>query len=198
MDIVKRIKLDFVIEAVVMIVVGIVLAVWTEVSLDIMARVLAILLILVGGIFIISYFIHKERNLASSGGLGVGIVIAAIGCWIFINPGTFTDFIPKLFGLFIIVSGINNLVQTISLIRYKSKTWIASLIITIITFALGAFLLFNPTDAKEIAVTLIGAFLIIDGVTNLITSILVGVATKRVEQEKNAIDAEAVVIEEDK
>ncbi len=193
----KNIRPDYLVRAIVLIVVGVILAVWTAASLDVMARMLAILLFIIGAVLIITYLVRKEKSFTISGGFVAGIIIAAIGAWIFANPGKFTDFIPKLFGIFILVSGLSNLGQTVSLIRYKSRTWWVSLIIALVTACLGAFLFFNPTNAKEIAVTLIGAFLIIDGVTNLITAVLVGSAARRVQQEKEAIDVEAVVVEED-
>ena len=118
MGAIKRMKPDYVIKAVVMIVIGIVLAVWTRASLDIMARALAALLFLIGAVFVITYLVKKERTFVISGGLVAGILIAAVGGWIFANPGKFTDFIPKLFGIFIMVSGLGNLWQAISLVKY--------------------------------------------------------------------------------
>ncbi|MBQ6587569.1 MAG: DUF308 domain-containing protein [Butyrivibrio sp.] len=193
----KNIRPDYLVRALTLIVVGIVLTIWTKASLDVMARALAVLLFVIGSILIIAYLARKEKNFTISGGFVAGIIIAAIGAWIFVNPGSFTDFIPKLFGIFIMVSGLSNLGQTISLIKYKSSKWWVSLIIAIVTCGLGAFLFFNPTDAKEIAVTIIGVFLIVDGITNLITAFLVGNAAKRMQQEKEAIDVEAMVVEED-
>ncbi len=191
MGAIKKMKPDYVIKAVVMIVIGIVLAVWTKASLDIMARALAALLFLIGAVFVITYLVKKERTFVISGGLVAGIIIAAVGGWIFANPGKFTDFIPKLFGIFIIVSGLGNLWQAFSLVKYKSRTWWVSLLIAVVTALLGAFLFFNPTGAKEIAVTVIGAFLIVDGATNLISALLVGIASNRVEQEKAFVDSKA-------
>ncbi|MBR4667429.1 MAG: DUF308 domain-containing protein [Butyrivibrio sp.] len=194
----KKIKPDYATKAIVMVAIGVLLAFWTEASLDFMARALAVLLVIIGVVFIVTYFVKKERTFIISGGLAAGIIVAAIGGWIFVNPGTFTDFIPKLFGIFILVSGLGNLWQAISLIKYKSKAWWVSLLIALVTVGLGGYLLFNPTDAKEIAVTLIGIFLIVDGVTNLISALIVGAAYNRYEQEKNAIDVEAQIVESDK
>lgn len=191
MGAIKRMKPDYVIKAVVMIVIGIVLAVWTRASLDIMARALAALLFLIGAVFVITYLVKKERTFVISGGLVAGILIAAVGGWIFANPGKFTDFIPKLFGIFIMVSGLGNLWQAISLVKYKSRTWWVSLAIAVVTALLGAFLFFNPTGAKEIAVTVIGAFLIVDGATNLISALLVGIASNKAEQAKAFSESKA-------
>lgn len=191
MGAIRKMKPDYVIKAVVMIVIGIVLAVWTKASLDIMARTLASLLFLIGAVFVITYLVKKERTFMISGGLVAGILIAAVGGWIFANPGKFTDFIPKLFGIFIMVSGLGNLWQAFSLVKYKSRTWWVSLLIAIVTALLGAFLFFNPTGAKEIAVTVIGAFLIVDGATNLISALLVGIASNKAEQERAFVESRA-------
>ncbi|SFP78810.1 Uncharacterized membrane protein HdeD, DUF308 family [Butyrivibrio proteoclasticus] len=198
METLKKMKLNYVIEAIVMIVIGVVLIFWTEASLLIMARALAILLVIAGVIFVFSYFLHKERSIVMSGGFAMGVIIAAIGVWIFLKPDTFTDFIPKLFGVFILLSGLMNLGQTISLVSYRYSLWWISLILAVGTIGMGAFLLFNPKDAKEIAVTIIGIFLVYDGITNLWTISRVSKYAKRVNQEMNAVDVEAVVEDVDK
>lgn len=198
METLKKMKLNYVIEAIVMIAIGAVLIFWTEASLLIMARALAILLIIAGVIFVFSYFLHKERSIVMSGGFAMGVIIAAIGVWIFLKPDTFTDFIPKLFGVFILLSGLMNLGQTISLVSYRYSLWWISLILAVGTIGMGAFLLFNPKDAKEIAVTIIGIFLVYDGITNLWTISRVSKYAKRVNQEMNAVDVEAVVEDVDK
>ena len=43
MGVLKKLRLDYVVKAVVMVVIGIILAVWTKASLDFMARALAVL-----------------------------------------------------------------------------------------------------------------------------------------------------------
>ncbi|MBR1670620.1 MAG: DUF308 domain-containing protein [Butyrivibrio sp.] len=196
----KKMRLDYIIQAAIVIVIGLVLIIWTRASLVFMARALAVLLILVGAIFVVAYFMKTDRELADSFYLVVGILIAAIGAWIFVNPGTFTDFIPKLFGVFILASGIRNVVQTISLFRHGYSFWWVALVLSFITLALGAVLLFNPTGVKEFAVTLIGIFLVYDGVSNLWTLSRVTKYVHKVEQairDSQAVDVEATVIESD-
>jgi uncharacterized membrane protein HdeD (DUF308 family) len=196
METVKKFKLHVLVQSIVMIAIGIVLVVWTKASLDIMAKALAVLLLLIGLVFIVNFVFRKEKTFVPSAEFVVGILVAAVGGWIFLNPGPFTDFIPKLFGIFIIVSGLGNLGQTISLIKYKAKTWWISLLIALVTVGLGAFLVFNPTEAKEIAVSLIGVFLIIDGVTNLINIIMVIIAASQAEKDEEALVSTAEVVSE--
>ncbi len=183
-------------QALIMIGIGLLLVLWPGASLDIMAKALAALLILVGAIFIIAYFFRKDKGFVVYGEFGLGIVLAAVGVWIFFNSRGFTNFIPKLFGVFIVVSGLGNLGQTFTLIKKKAKTWWLSFIIAIVTVFLGGFLLYKPADASVITVTLIGAFLIVDGVTNLLTWIMVIIATLQKQKDEEALVSEAVVVED--
>ena len=201
MEKLKQLKWNYIIEALIMVAVGIVLIVWPQGSLEVMAKALAILLFLAGTVMIASYFIHKERTIAVSGGLALGIIVAAIGVWIFIYPSPFIDFVPRLFGVFIIASGINNLAQTLSLIRSSYGLWWLSLLFALITIILGGILLFNPKFIENILVALIGGFLVFDGLTNLWTVSRVTKFTRAADQaikDSNAIDVEAQFRDVDK
>ena len=198
MEKIKKMKIDYIVEALVMIIVGGILIFWPEVSLTIMARALAVLLTIIGALFIVAFLLKTERGMIDSGKLAVGIIIAAIGVWIFVNPGTFTSFIPKLFGVFIMLSGIIKLSQTFTLVKYKYSLWWISLILAIITLGLGGFLLFRSELAKELVVNIIGGFLIYDGVSNIWTASRLAKLEKTVHRavrEAEAIDTDAEIIE---
>lgn len=196
MELLKKVKINYLIEAIVMIVIGIVLIVWTGDSIRLFARILAALLVIVGAAAVIGYLIHRDKRKLSYVGFVMGIIIAALGIWIFFNPDTFTDFIPKLFGIFIIASGLINLGQTFSLARSNYDYWSVSLVFAVITIGMGVVLLVEPSFVKKFLVTLIGIFLVYDGATNLWTIFKVGKFVKEKVQEETAIDAEAVIVEE--
>ena len=196
MELLKKVKINYLIEAIVMIVIGIVLIVWTGDSIRLFARILAALLVIVGAAAVIGYLIHRDKRKLSYVGFVMGIIIAALGIWIFFNPDTFTDFIPKLFGIFIIASGLVNLGQTFSLARSNYDYWSVSLVFAVITIGMGVVLLVEPSFVKKFLVTLIGIFLVYDGATNLWTIFKVGKFVKEKVQEETAIDAEAVIVEE--
>ncbi len=201
MEKIKQMKWNYIIEALIMVVVGIVLIVWPQGSLEVMAKALAIMLFLAGTVMIVSYFIHKERSIAISGGLAMGLIVAAIGVWIFIYPSPFIDFIPRLFGVFIIASGVNNLAQTLALIRHSYGLWWLSLVFALITIILGGILLLNPKFIENFLVALIGGFLVFDGLTNLWTVSRVSKFAKAADQaikDSRAIDVEAKVSDAEK
>ena len=126
--------------------------------------------------------------------------MAAVGVWIFLNPTAFTNFIPKIFGVFIVASGLLNLGQTISLVRYRYGLWWLSLIFALITIGLGAGLIYKAAEATELIVKVIGGFLAYDGVSNLWTASRVGKFAKvyeQAKQEAEAIDVKAEIVEAD-
>jgi uncharacterized membrane protein HdeD (DUF308 family) len=198
MEKLKSLKWNYIIEALITVAIGIALIIRPQGSLEIMAKALAVLLTLAGIVMIISYFVYKERSILISGGLALGIAIAAIGVWIFLNPSPFIDFVPRLFGVFIIASGLTNLSQTLSLIRYKYGLWWLSLIFGILTIVFGVVLLVNPKFVENILVTLIGLFLVFDGVTNIWTVSRVSKFARGVDQvirDSEAIDVDAQIVD---
>ncbi len=198
MEKLKSLKWNYIIEALITVAIGIALIIRPQGSLEIMAKALAVLLTLAGIVMIISYFVYKERSILISGGLALGIAIAAIGVWIFLNPSPFIDFVPRLFGVFIIASGLTNLSQTLSLIRYKYGLWWLSLIFGILTIVFGVVLLVNPKFVENMLVTLIGLFLVFDGVTNIWTVSRVSKFARGVDQvirDSEAIDVDAQIVD---
>ena len=143
----RKVKMEYVVQSLVIIAIGVVLIAWAPTVIPVMARILAALLFVVGVIFVLSYFLKKERGFIDSGSFAFGIIVAAVGVWIFLNPVAFTDFIPKIFGAFILLSGLRNLGQTISLARYKYSLWWLSLIFAIATVGIGAGLIFRASES---------------------------------------------------
>lgn len=200
MGTIKKMRKDHLIQALVVIVIGVVLLFWAPAIIPLMARILAALLFLIGVVFMGAYFFKQEKGAIDSGMVVAGILIAAVGVWIFINPGTFTDFIPRIFGVFILLSGVRNLVQTFSLIKAGDTLWWVALILALVTLGLGGFLVFRATEAKELIVRIIGGFLLYDGISNIWTIARVAKYESAVEQiikEASAVDVSAEIVDVD-
>ena len=202
MGVFRKAKLEYVVESLIIIAIGVLFIGWAPAVIPWMAKTLAALLVAVGAIFVIAYFFKKERGFLDSGQFAFGILVAAVGVWIFLNPTTFTDFIPKIFGVFIIASGLLNLGQTISLMRYRYGLWWLSLIFAIITIGIGAALIYKASEANELIVRLIGASLTYDGLSNLWTASRISKNVKAYEEAKEAViqaaeavDTEGVIVE---
>ena len=196
----KRVKIEFIIEAIIIIAIGIVFIGWAPAVIPVMARVLAVLLIIIGVVFVGAFIFKKIRTPFDSGLFVAGIIIAAVGAWIFLYPSNFTNLIPKIFGVFVLLSGIRNLGQTITLIRSHYGFWWISLILAIITLALGGWLVVKSQEATELVVRIIGCSLIYDGASNLWTMSRIKKFSKAVGQEirdMEAVDTTAEIRDSD-
>ena len=114
----RQVKIEFIIEAILLIVIGVILFGWAPMVIPVMARILAVLLVVVGLLLIIAFVTKKAKLPFDSALFVAGIIIAAVGVWIFLYPSNFTNLIPKIFGIFIVLSGLKNLGQTITLIKF--------------------------------------------------------------------------------
>ncbi len=192
----KQVKIEFVIEAIITFAIGVILLFWAPAVIPVMARILAVLLVAIGLVFICAFIFKKNRLMMDSGLFVAGIIIAAVGVWIFLYPSNFTNLIPKIFGVFIILSGLRNLGQTITLIRHRYSFWWVSLLMALITLGIGGWLVVKSQEATEMIVRIIGGSLIYDGLTNLWTLSRIKKFAKAVDQgirDLAAVDSTATV-----
>ena len=80
-DFLKKIKADYLMSSFVCILLGIVFVIWKNAVLDVMGSVFAIVLIVLGIIYLSSYFLEVVTNGFSA---IMGVVVLAIGIWFLI------------------------------------------------------------------------------------------------------------------
>ena len=196
----KQVKIEFIIEAILLIAIGVVFLGWAPMVIPVMARILAVLLVMIGLLFVIAFVTKKTRMPFDSALFVAGIIIAAVGVWIFLYPGNFSNLIPKIFGVFMVLSGLKNLGQTISLLKYGYKYWWVSLLLAIGTILLGGWLILQSQVANEMLIRIIGASLIYDGISNIWILTRINLFAKAIDQgirDMFAVDSTAKVSDSD-
>ena len=182
-SILKRIKTNAILSALLYVVIGLVLLLRPELSTSVLCTALGIVLILRGLSDILDFVFHKDGSLYYSLRLIGGIVIAAVGVWLVSKPTLIAVLVPRVIGLLILFHGCSNLGDTLKLRKNKSSQSLAALILSGITLALGVLLVVNPFAAFATVVRVIGAVLIYDGVSDIWISIQVSNAVKLAEKE---------------
>jgi len=168
MNLFFKLKTNFFVDAIILIVVGLVLIFLPGTTLGLLTKAIGMILLVAGTVSVIGGIVKKDQNLITrNSSLGAGLVIAVVGLWIIINPTFFESIIPVIAGVIILFSGIMNLGEAISLGRSSYGNWWIALILAVLTILLGAFLLFRPVIALSYGVQLIGASLVYNGVSNL-------------------------------
>lgn len=149
------------------VILGVVLLIWPSGSLLIMAKLIGAL-VAVGGAGILILFFRDQSPLpVKSVMLVLGILLLVIGGMIFFNPKGLVELIPTIMGVFVLLSGIGNVAETITLSRNSYERWNLSLIFAVLTVALGLLLIFRPFGIAKLIVRIAGIALIFDGATDL-------------------------------
>ena len=88
------------------IIFGVVLLVYTEQTTDLLCKLLAVVLIVMGVAHMIIYFTDRVGNNLRLIG---GVVVLLLGVWIFINPRIIINLIPAIIGAILFLHGVEDL-----------------------------------------------------------------------------------------
>ena len=100
----KKYRLSFSLLSLAVLIVGILFLVMKENAFLSLASIFGALIVLVGGVMILTYLL-KEHEKNSRLQLVLSIAVAALGLWIILSPGTFASLLSLVLGLYLILVG---------------------------------------------------------------------------------------------
>ena len=107
-----------------------------------------------------------------------GLICLGVGLFMLGHAETVMGLVPTLFGVVLVGCGIGGIVRAVEAKKAGVSKWGILLALAILTVVLGAVILSDPFSALETAIMVIGAGLIYEGATDLITAMVAG---KRIE-----------------
>lgn len=153
-----------------MVAIGIFLALFPTLSLEITRWIFIIALVSAGLSMITADLTGKKR-----GGIISGTVLGSfnllLGLIILINPGILS-IIPIAIGFYIVISSLTKLRMTLALKEISNSAFTASILMNIISVVSGIIIIFQPIASTAVAVMLLGAMLIVYGISDLINIII--------------------------
>lgn len=189
-NLLKRLKTNIVISAMLCVALGIVLVVWPDLSMKVVCIAIGAVLLIGGGVRLAVYFSMKDGSMYAQMNLIMGIVLAVVGIWILMKPDKVLAIIPIIVGIVIALHGINDLQQAVTLCRDKYDKWWVALILGLLTIGFGVLLICRPFEALDTAVMLIGTFLIYDGLSDIWIVSRIYQTAKALRQAAEAVDVE--------
>ena len=160
----KQMRADFLLSSVLCIILGIVLIVWSEGTLNFIGRLFALILIVIGALYLIGYFFNGlEKNLSGI----AGAVLLLIGIWIMITPGVVVSVIPIIIGVILIYHGLKQVLLSMESKKYNNSKWGLGLLLAVISIVFGAICISNAFGIMELTSIVIGISLIYNGVSNI-------------------------------
>lgn len=183
-EMMEKLKKNWIASAVLCIVAGLILLFWPEQTLTAVCYVMGAVAIVMGVIRIVRYFKQDHTYpVIFQADLAVGFLALGLGIFMISNPKTVTSLIPVLFGVVILGFGAANILRSSDAKAAGVSSWKLMLVLALITVALGLAILIYPFSVLTITVSVAGGCLVYEGVTDILTVLLVG---KRIEAWRSA------------
>lgn len=183
----KEIKADILLSAVVCVVIGVVVMIWPEKTTLLLCRALALVLLVMGAANAFTYLADRE---ASRFGLASGVVVFALGALIMIRPSLVARMIPIVVGIIFVMHGMEDMQLAMEGKSYGDKSWWISSLFSSATIVLGILLIWKSFSVAMGVTWFLGLMLVFDGVSDLIIVAKVNHAVKTARMEAEAIDVE--------
>lgn len=166
MRILKEIKWDSFLSALLYVVMGVVLLLFPDTTARTLGYLVGGVAVVAGAVSMICYLLRNANENYYRNDFLYGLVGIALGCFVFYKVDLIISLIPFILGLLVVVSGCGKLQDVIDMKRIGYGNWIAMLILAVLNVVFGVVLLKNPFSAAEVLLQVIGAGLIFSGITD--------------------------------
>lgn len=196
----KTAKAGNYISAIMIAVLGGIMIAFPTAVMDFICYVIAAVLIALGIIKLVAYATKDIKKAVYGHDLAIGIMLIVCGLMFIIKANVIQSLVPMIMGLIIVANGIIKFQHAINLIRFKSSSSTFVLIISLMSIAIGAVLLFIPSEVNKLITIIIGIGFMTSGITDVVTYIVMSrkVNAKNMTENANGKEADTEVVEEPK
>lgn len=170
---------------------GIVLLAKPDETLYAVSMICGITVIALGIGAAISYF-AKDKNILL---IILAVIAIVTGIIICVRYRSIVSILLFLFGLFILVSGIIDIITSIDAKKNGLGDWIVSFLLSVAAVILGLLIVVNPFDSSLAVIRLLGVSLIVYAVLDLIAFIQVKRVAKAVKSTLIDLDPSQIDVE---
>lgn len=191
----KKFLRSSIITSTVLILLGFLLIFQSETTIMMISYVIGGVLVAIGVLALIRYVRAGESpTLRNELDIVYGTVTIIFGIIIIKNYQMIASIIPAVIGIAIIISSAGKLNYAFQLKTEENRMWKTTMILSIISTIFGVFLLFNPFKAAMGIMKIIGVFIIIYAILDLISTIAIKSNVSRIQKavEETITDAEIV------
>ena len=166
-SIIQDMKHNYFVNAVIMVLLGLVLVIWPHILGVLLCYLLGGALIVMGVFQLISFLRGERLGFYNKFVMMMGIVLVLLGIWICTQPHIVLSIIPVVVGIIVLIHGLMDIQYTLDIKKAGSTKWWIALIAAILTLVVGLLLVFNPFTAYEITMVLLGIAMLYDGESDL-------------------------------
>lgn len=197
----KKFLKSSIITSAILIVLGVLLILQSETTIMMISYIIGGVLVAIGALALIRYVKNGESPaLRNELDIVYGIVTIIFGIIIIQNYQAIASIIPAVIGIAIIISSAGKLNYAFQLREDESRMWKTTMVISIISTICGVILLFNPFKAALGIMKIIGMFIILYAVLDLVSTVAIRSSVIKIQKavEETISDAEIISEEESK
>lgn len=170
-----KLKWEKLVTAIVAIVLGIVFVADPNGSGDAVCKVAGVAMIVLAAAMLIRYFTSAQlfpENLIFSA------VLLLLGIFFIAKSGVVMTLLGLFFGIFLVIDGASKIRDGIDAAKAKIQGWWIWFLLALLTIVLGVLVMFG-----ESVMTLLGVSLIVDGVSDIVTTLWLSAGVRKVKKE---------------
>ncbi len=154
-SIIQDMRQNNLINAVIMVVLGLVLVIWPHILGVMLCYLIGGALILMGVIQLIGFLRGERLGFYNKFNMIMGIVLVLLGIWICTQPRIVLSIVPVVVGIIVLIHGLMDIQYTLDIRKTGNTKWWIALIAAVLTLLIGFMLVFNPFTAYEITMVLL-------------------------------------------
>lgn len=168
--IIKKSGIVSIMESVIFSILGIILVFRPEDTVNAISFVLIMIFVLIGIFKIINYFLSRNKSDYHDNDLIYGIMAIVIGLIVFLYINVIGSIFRIIIGIWIIYTSLIRLNSSLKMknIKKDSKTWIYSLVFSVLIFGCGLYVIVN----SNVLIVTIGIIMIVYSFLDLIENII--------------------------
>lgn len=164
----KSIRDSYIVTSILYILLGLVLFIYPEMSLKLVCNIIGVIILIYGGIKILSYFRNKDTGFFRFD-LIIGIIFAVIGGFLLLRPDIIISILPVTIGVYVLFDSLTNLRQALDLKDAGYDKWWSMLVLAVIMIVLGLIMIFNPFGTVALMVMFMGGIFLFRGISNIVS-----------------------------
>lgn len=168
----KRCEKNMLFSTVITLILGLILAYSPEGSIKVITGIIALMFLLIGILQLVDYIKQSKLEKMMSLSLILGILLTAVGVYLFVNLESLANFITTLIGIAILIKSLFKLQYAFN-IRDISDKWFYNLIVGVVGIILGIVLLVNPFSSAKLFLRIIGIIFVVGSIIELIETFMV-------------------------
>lgn len=166
----KGIKTAYICAGVLFSIMGLVLIIFPQISMNAICCIIGAFAIMIGAIKICAYFSDDRYNIAFQFDLALGILAIIIGIIFIAKTNWVLSFFSTIIGIIMTASSLFSVQASIDSKKFGLKAWGALLAISVISMALGILLIFCPIESLSVLARLYGLGCVLEGISKIITA----------------------------